>query len=78
MRIDAETGFFFIDYTANTLARALLYGIFVYLPVILILGFFSNRVNMHLEELASEWYERRIVVVYVLPDSVRPVPHEKD
>ncbi|HUI86901.1 MAG TPA: hypothetical protein VLY21_07075 [Nitrososphaerales archaeon] len=77
LRINSATGFFTIRYTADTLARALLYSIFLYLPVILILGFFSNRVNKHLEQLASGRYERTIVVDYLLPDEVRPGAQEK-
>jgi len=70
LRIEGKTGFFVIDYTANTLATALLFSIFLYLPVILILGFFSNRVNSLLEQLANGRYERTIVVPFVIPDQI--------
>ncbi len=78
LRIDSATGIFTIRYTADTLARALLYSIFLYLPVILILGYFSNHVNKHLELLASGKYEKTIVVDYMIPDEVPSQPPQKD
>jgi len=70
LHVDSKTGYFALSYTADTLARALLYSIFAFLPFILVLGFFSNHVNMHIDELASGRYERRILLDSVITDHV--------
>jgi hypothetical protein len=77
LRIDPRTSLFTVSYTAETLARALLYSIFLYLPVILILGYFSNKVNRQVEQLANGRYEKTIVVPFVLPDSIGTEPRER-
>jgi choline-glycine betaine transporter len=76
-----KSGYFVVSYTAKTLASALLFSIFVFLPAILILGYFSNHVNAHIDDLAKGQYEKTIVLDYLMSDHVtRPTkrPSTKD
>jgi len=65
-----KSGYFVVSYTAKTLASALLFSIFVFLPAILILGYFSNHVNAHIEDLAKGQHEKTIVLDYLMSDHV--------
>jgi hypothetical protein len=74
LHLNSVTGYFMVSYTAKTLAAALLYSIFAYLPVILVLGYFSNHVNKHIEKLAKGSYEKTIVLDYLMSEHVtRPM-----
>lgn len=77
-----KSGYFIVSYTAQTLASALLFSIFAFLPAILILGYFSNHVNTHIEGLAKGKYEKTIVLDYLMSEHVtspgkRPAAKDK-